>query len=263
MPVYAHHRHTIERLRDHFAPDPNHLALIIIGSVARGDAHARSDVDCLLVVTDAEYARREADGRLAFSANHLADYPDGEANIGTIRRGYVHEVARRGPEPARFAFTDALIAWGRIPDLAELIAAIPRYPEHERHAKLVSFRSQLPVHLAYMQLADFSQNPYLLAETAVELVLFGGRLILAHNRMLYPGRKLFVRELERAPDRPPDLLDLATVLLQQPGMGSARAFCDTVEGYHAWPHAPEGAMARFQHDRDLHWLRGPAALADS
>src|SRR5437879_12830929 len=51
-----------------------------------------------------------------------------------------------------------------------------------------SFVSQLPVHLAYLELGEYSGNAWLLAETAVELVLFGGRLILAHNRILLCAR---------------------------------------------------------------------------
>jgi hypothetical protein len=81
--------------------------------------------------------------------------------------------------------------------------------------------------------------------------------------MLYPSRKLFLRELDRAPDRPPDLLDLATHVLQHPGINSAKAFCDRVLSFAAWPQPPEGHMARFQHDRELQWLWGTPALADS
>jgi hypothetical protein len=149
-----------------------------------------------------------------------------------------------------------------VPDLAALISRIPVYSERERTEKMIGFASQLPVHFAYMQLADYSQNPYLLAETAVELVLFGGRLLLAHNRILYPGRKWFMRQLECAPQKPAGLLALATDLLRHPGIAPAETFCAAIAAFNDWPQAPEGAMARFQRDRELLWRIGIPPLAD-
>ncbi len=261
--MYPHHRRAIERLRDRFEPDPENLALLIIGSVGRADAHERSDLDCVLVVTDEAYRRREAEGSLSIAAHDVCEYPNGEANIGAVQLQFLRAAAERGPEPVRFAYIGTIVVFSRIPSLDRLLAQIPCYPEHERTRKLISFASQLPVHLSYMHLAEYSRNPYLLAQCAVEIVLFGGRLILAHNRMLYPSRKLFLRELERAPDRPPDLLDLATHVLEHPGIDSANAFCDRVLSFADWPRPPEGHMARFQHDRELQGLWGTPALADS
>lgn len=77
--MYDHHRRVIERLHQRHAPDPDHLALIVIGSVARDDAREDSDVDCILVVSDEAYARRQAVSETAFSADDLCDYPDGHA----------------------------------------------------------------------------------------------------------------------------------------------------------------------------------------
>ncbi len=70
--MYAHHQQTIARLADRCQADPTMLALIIVGSVARGDAHAGSDVDCYLVATDAEYQSRLAAGTTGFHADDLA-----------------------------------------------------------------------------------------------------------------------------------------------------------------------------------------------
>jgi hypothetical protein len=260
--MYPQHARTIRRLTERFGADPDVLALIIIGSVARGEAREDSDVDCYLVVTDAAYATREAAHALSFSADDLCDYPGGHAGGRVVDLAYLHDVAARGPEPARYAFTGAFPAVSRLPGLAELLEQIPRYPEAERTEKMISFVSQLPVHFSYLVLGEYSQNPYLLAQTAVELVLFGGRLILAHNRMLYPNRKWFLRELARAPEKPADLLDRATALLTRPGIATAGAFCDSVLQFQHWPQPPEGTMARFQEDRELHWRTGPAPLAE-
>ena len=67
---------------------------------------------------------------------------------------YLQDVAARGPEPARFAFVQAFPAFARLPNLTDLLDPIAQYPEHERTKKLVSFASQLPVHLSYLELGE-------------------------------------------------------------------------------------------------------------
>jgi predicted nucleotidyltransferase len=261
--MYPHHQRTIQRLIDRFAPDPSVLALIIIGSVARGDARADSDVDCLLLVDDPAYQARRAANQLLINADDLCDQPGGQAGGRVIDLAFLYDVAVRGPEPARFAFVRAIPAFARLPNLAELLAPVARYPEHQRTEKMISFASQLPVHLSYLQLGEYSQNPYLLAQTAVELVLFGGRLILAHNRMLYPNRKWFLREFERAPDKPDGIVELAMQLLTQPSIAHATTFCERILQFQPWPQPAEGTLARFQNDRELHWREHSVPLADS
>jgi hypothetical protein len=263
MRVYPHHQRTIQRLAERLRADPATLALLVIGSVARGEARAGSDVDFYLVLADAAYLERRAADRLWVEADDLCDYPDGHAGGRVLDVGYLRDVAARGPEPARFAFVQATPVFTRLPNLDELLAPIARYPEHERTEKMISFASQLPVHLSYLQLGEYSRNPYLLAQTAVELVLFGGRLILAHNRMLYPNRKWFMRELDRAPDKPAGMVELARQLLVQPSIALAETFCEPILGFQPWPQPPEGALARFQNDREFNWRHGSVALADS
>jgi hypothetical protein len=113
--MYPHHQRTIQRLIDRFQPDPTVLALIIIGSVARGEARADSDVDCLLLVTDASYQARRAANQLSINADDLCDDPQGQAGGRVIDLAYLQDVAARGPEPARFAFVQAFPAFARWP----------------------------------------------------------------------------------------------------------------------------------------------------
>lgn len=260
--MHTHHQRAIARIIERVRADPDVLALVIIGSVARGDATAGSDLDGYLILTDTAYQARQAAALSAWSATELCDWPGGTAGGLAVDLAMLSDAAERGPEPARYAFTGAFAPFSRVPNLDALLQRIPAYPEHERTEKLISFASQLPVHLAYLRLGEYSDNPYLLAETAVEIVLFGGRLILAHNRMLYPNRKWFMRELARAPERPPGLVGLAERLLRTPSIAHAQAFCDTVLNFAPWPRPPEGTMARFQRDRELHWRSGTAPLAE-
>ncbi|KAI9011842.1 hypothetical protein DFJ74DRAFT_710755 [Hyaloraphidium curvatum] len=256
--MHAHHRSALERIVRRFQADPDALALIVVGSVARGDARPDSDVDAYLVVTD----ERFADGRREWNADDLCDWHGGTAGGPIVDLGFLRDAAERAPEPLRYAFTNAFVAFSRVPDLQELLDRIPVYQGRERAGKLAGFAGQLPVHLAYLRLGEYSRNAYLLAEPAVELVLYGGRLILAHNRMLYPGRKWFMRELARAPVKPEAMVRLAEELLAAPSIARAEAFCGAVLGFAAWPQPPEGATARFRRDREDHWRSGAPPLAD-
>src|SRR5262245_47908920 len=75
--MYRHHRESAERTAAHFAGDASVLALILGGSVAHGFAAADSDLDVLIVVSDAEYAQRRREGRLQFLDSDLCTYPNG------------------------------------------------------------------------------------------------------------------------------------------------------------------------------------------
>jgi hypothetical protein len=101
--MYPHHQRTIQRMIERFQHDPTVLALIIIGSVARGEARADSDVDCYLLVDDAAYQARRAANQLSINPSDLCDQPHGQAGGRVIDLAYIQDVAARGPEPARFA----------------------------------------------------------------------------------------------------------------------------------------------------------------
>lgn len=257
------HRRIVERMTERYRADPDVLALIVIGSVARGEAHERSDVDAISILSDEAYARHCASEVPPLDAEELAGEGGDETRAAIRDKEYLRAAAERGPEPARFAFVRTLVPFSRDPEVERLLAAIPAYPDHEREGKMASFASQLPVHLSYLYLGDYSENPYILADAAHELALFGGRLILAHNRLLYPGRKHFLSQLERAPEQPDRFLWLLRRLLRQPCIPTAEAFCEAVLTFREWPHPAEGQGARYLRDRDLAWLHRPAALGES
>lgn len=262
MPMHKNHCQTIENLRQHFETDSEVLTLIIVGSVARGGARPESDVDFYLVVNDEAYNARKATGHMQLSLTDLAIPPCPEANGRVITRPYMHAVADHGTEPFKYSFVNARIVFSREPEIEVITRRCAAYPEHKRLEKMMSFAAQIPVHFSFLEFGHYSQTKYVLYETAVKIVLFAGRLVLAHNRMLYPGRKGFMRELAKAPDRPTDMITLANNLLSAPTIDSARAFIDPVMGHADWPQPPEGIGPRFFHDSVDQWERGWCPLED-
>lgn len=69
--MLAIHRDLIDRMQARYQADPDVLALIVIGSVARGEASERSDVDALAILSDAAFARRFPSGTSPRTAEEL------------------------------------------------------------------------------------------------------------------------------------------------------------------------------------------------
>ena len=260
--LYPHHQRTVERLIDRFQVDPNFLALLIGGSLVKGYGNEGSDVDFMLIATDEEYARRSADRALTYYSTDLCDYPGGYVDGKIVNVAFLEEVADRGSEPARSAFENVIMAYSQLPQLDDLLERITAYPETTHTAKLQSFYAQLLAMQWYVGEAEKRDNRYLMMHTVSDLVLFGGRMLLAHNRMLYPYHKWFLRRLQDAPEKPVEWMTLIDQLLNEPSKANADRFCEAILNFTAWPAPPEGWPARFMEDTEWAWRRGSAAIGD-
>jgi hypothetical protein len=260
--LYPHHQRTVERLVERFQGDPNFRALLIGGSLVKGYGNESSDVDFMLVATDDEFARRSADHTLTYYATDLCDYPGGYVDGKIINVAFLEEVADRGSEPARSAFENVIVAYSRLPQLDDLLQRITTYPAATHAAKVQSFYAQLLAMQWYVGEAEKRDNRYLMMHVVSELVLFGGRLILAHNQMMYPYHKWFLRRLQDAPQKPAGLMALIDQLLNEPSKANADRFCDAILNFTAWPAPPVGWPARFMEDTEWAWRYGKAAIAD-
>ena len=247
---------------ERFQADPNFLTLLIGGSLVKGYGDEYSDVDFMLIATDEEYARRESQRALTYFATDLCDYPGGYVDGKIVDVAFLEEVADRGSEPARSAFENVRVAYSQLPHLTDLLGRISTYPEAGHAEKIRSFYAQLLAMQWYVGEAEKRENRYLMMHTASELVLFGGRLIMAHNRLLYPYHKWFLRRLQAAPHKPADLMTLIDQLLKEPSKAQADRFCDAILNFTTWDSPPEGWPARFMHDTEWAWRRGSAAIGD-
>jgi hypothetical protein len=254
--MLAHHQQTIDRLSAHFQADPAALALIIGGSVAKGLCRPDSDVDFMLVVSDEDFARRAQDNAYHFFSRDFTDYDGGYVDGKIIDRAFMREAADHGSEPARAAFVSAFITFSRDPEIAELLAHLPVYPEAEHSAKIQSFHAQMQALQWFVGEAEKRNNPYLMLHAVSDLVLFGGRMILAYNRILYPYHKWFITELRRAPHKPADLIERIDTLLAAPSKAHADAFCDSVLNFTDWEVGSEIWPVRFMRDSEWNWRYG-------
>lgn len=267
--MYPHHQHAleraIERLQDQGeAP----LAIIIGGSIAKGTERADSDVDLIVVVSEQEYWRRLQDDSVVFFWEDIADYPGGYVEGRYIDLNYLEQAAQRGSEPTRHAFTGARVLLSQQADLAprisQLLAQIPLYPEAQRNSKIKAFYSQYWSYNHYFwQVACADNDPYLKLRSASNIVLFGCRMLLAHNRLLFPCQRRLLQQLERATDKPEGIVNLAKALMSEPTEANRQAFCDAIEQFRDWqPGDVPQILSRQTRYAEMHWFTGDMDLAE-
>ena len=187
--LLEHHRATIDRAVARLQARDDVLAVLVGGSIAHGFATATSDVDLLIVVSDAEWERRLAAGDTTELDLESATYEGGYVDGKYTSVGFIRDVAERGTETTRFAFDGVTVAWSRVDGLEEAVRAAARYPIDGRADRIRSFHAQLEYWQWLFREGVRSDNAFVRAVAAPNVVLFAGRLILAHNAVLYPGIK--------------------------------------------------------------------------
>jgi len=244
----------------HFLKDPDVLGLILCGSLAHGFCSAESDVDVMIVVSDAEHDERLRTGRSCFFSRELCTYAAGYVDGKYVSEDFLRAVNEKGSEPARFAFKDARILFSTAPALPELLAQVARYPSAEKASRIHRFQAQFQAWSWFASEALKREDAYLLQTAASKLCLFGGRIVLAHNELLYPYHKWFLRTLAGAPEKPAGLLPALERLAAAPSAESVKGFSTLIRGFLPWEIDPIGWGAEFQAESELSWLRGAAPV---
>lgn len=257
-----HHERAISRLVEHFAEDETCLGVIVGGSVARGLEREDSDVDVMLVVTDELYRERWARNQLFYITGEFCDYPGGYIDGKIVDSQYLMAAAERGNEVTRAAFKGAFVAYSRLDGLAEIVRRIPAYQEHEQQDKVQAFYAQFECAAWYVSEAFRRDDGYLRTHAISQMVLYGGRLILAHNQVLYPYHKHLMTELQNAAEKPDGLVELIDALLDCPSPERARAFHDAIKAFRPWNQAGEMWQTRYMKDTELAWLDNRAFVGD-
>ena len=260
--MLSHHAETVQRTTDHFSAQPGVLGLLLGGSLAHGFETPESDVDVMIVVSDAEHRERMEKGTTCFFSRELCTYPDGYVDGKYTSLGFLDEVESHGSEPARFAFQDARVLFTRDSSLLGRVQSIARYPVGEKAARLWRFQAQVEAWHWYCGQALAKNNLTLLRTAVGKLVLFGGRVVLAHNETLYPFHKWFLRVLESVPHQPPGLLAQIQGLALDPTKETIDQFAQSIREFRPWEISHATWPAQFMADSENNWLTQPAPVDD-
>lgn len=260
--MYAHHQATIDTLIPQFQADNTVIALLLVGSIAKGWHKANSDVDIIIIKTDEAYQTLLANNQLTYWDDKLTNYEDGYVDGKYIDKQFLLDVQSHGSEVAKSAFMGAQVLFSRDPEIATLIQQICTYPEDQRDEKIKSFASQVILWRWYVGEAEKRSDRFLLLQSTSELVLFGSRLMLAHNRLLYPYYKWLRKQLEQAEDLPGGYFKLMDELLANPTRENAYVYADSVLSFREWGVDVPKAVVRFLHEREWNWREGKPTIHD-
>lgn len=258
--MYPHHQQALDRITASFSADPNVLGILLVGSIAHGFACPDSDVDIMLVVSDAQHAERAEAGTLTDFNLDLCSYDGGYVDIKYVCPGLMARVGADGSEPARFAFEGAQMAFSRDARIAQLLTRIARYPIERKVDNLRRFFAQLKAWRWYCDEAHKHDNRYLLSRAVNNLILFGGRLVLAKNETLYPSHKWFLRVLAAVEQKPEGIVDMIGEILASPEIAAISRFYDAICGFDDWPDA--NWSHQFMMDSELNWITGHTPVED-
>jgi len=194
---------------------------------------------------------------LTYDKETLKGYIDGKV----VDLQFLKTVAERGSEPARDAFNGAWIAYSKIPELEDLFKKIPVFQKEEKLVKIQKFYAQFETANWIIKEAERRNDDYLLTRGITDLILFGGRLILEHNEILYPFHKLLMQTLEKAPEKPENLTLLINTLLKNRNSKNAQVLYNTIKDFRKW-EAREFWAIRFMLDTELAWIERKPYVGD-
>ncbi|MEO0345710.1 MAG: nucleotidyltransferase domain-containing protein [Pseudomonadota bacterium] len=262
MPIRDHHQRAIDRLADAYRGDPRYRALIIGGSVAKGYARDDSDVDFLIVATDEAFEEHRRAHDLFINRRDVCDYDGGFVDGKIVSFPFLEALAKKGNEPSRAAFEGAFAAYSHIPNLDDLLQRIPVYPDTGHDDRVRAFYSMAFIQHWLFHEAERHGNRYTQIRAASQLALFAGRLILAHNRRLFPYHKWFHRTLKSVSDKPVGLMACFDALLDEPRGDRATELFELVRDFRDWGVSDLEAYTWFMTDVEWSWISGQTPIED-
>jgi predicted nucleotidyltransferase len=249
------HERAISAYVESVQGDERNLAVVVVGSVARGTERPDSDVDVYLVVDDAWFDEAMAANRLARVERRDADYPGGYLDIKLASPGYLAAAIEHGDDPTRASFEGARPVFDRI-GLERELAAVVQLREEAWAGRIRSHVSQARLHGGYfLRQAAERDERFLLQHAGVHLTFAAARAAFAANRVFLRGPK-YVAATLAAVETPTGFLDAWWAVVDGP---DARNGAELVERVDAWlgdAVAPDDTLSTFIRDNELAWLRG-------
>ncbi len=222
--MYRHHAESIENLIAYFRPMPGLTALILGGSVAKGNERPDSDIDAIVIVSEEAYASLAAQNRFAEVIAGHCTYEGGYFDVKYKTKRMLEEAALYASEPTRNAYVKARVLFSSDPAIEPLLERIAAYPENERMQKIRCFNADLQLNRGYFLRCVPENNAYMRAHLAQEIVYSVYRLILLENRVLFPSNRRLEEAVRGCKKRPADILERGAVFLKEISEAACEAF---------------------------------------
>lgn len=249
-----HHERAIARYVADVSADPEVLAVIVSGSVARGAERVDSDVDLYLVVSERRWDEAYAARRLMYTSTDGIGYDEGYFDIKLATLSYLDDAAERGDDPVRDSFASARVVFSRVPDLASRLSRVVEISADDWRDRVAGFVAQCRLHGGYfLQQAYEHGDPLLLAHASVHLVTSAARALLAHNGVFFPGPKYLRARVAGLASAPPGFASLLDAVIASPSPTTAAALLEAVEQSVGDALPRDETLSRFVLDNELAW----------
>lgn len=254
--MYEHHKESIEKLIDYFRNDTEVIAVILGGSVAKGCARIDSDIDAMVVVTDDRYNQLLKDNKLSECISGYCTYENGYFDIKYLTKNYLTSVANHGSEPARNAYKSAQCIYSKDDEIYNLITLIPIFQKSEKENKLLSFYSAFELNSGYFWGAS-ENNVYLRVRTATDIVLYGYRMLLQENEVLFPCHKSLLKAVTELKNKPDNIIEKANHFLETIDNETKDDFVNSILQFIEYepPKDDSKVLTRFIDDNELWWYK--------
>ena len=252
-----HQEKAIEAYLASVVDDEATLAVVIVGSVARGTERHGSDVDLYLVVSDEAWDAAFAANKVAWVEREELDYPGSYIDIKLVSPRYLATAAVRGDDPTRASFAGARIAFSRIDGLADMITAIGTLPADEWNARMQSYQAQMYLYGGYfLGQATQSGDTFLIRHAAMHCVYSAGRAVLAGNQQFLQGPKYLRKGVTAAVSAPAGFVAAWDALIDDPTPDNAAQLTALVVDWWPTKFPREDVLSTFIRDNELAWLTG-------
>lgn len=254
--MYKHHQESIANLLRYFEGDTAILAIILGGSVAKGLERADSDIDAIIVTTDERHRELALSNRLAETIRGHCTYEKGYFDIKYCTKGYLKAVDAKGSEPSRNAFLSARILYCTDDEIAQIVPRLGVFQVSEQAEKTMSFYSGLMLNQGYLWRVS-GDNPYLRMRAAVDIVLYGYRLLLQQNEVLFPCHKSLPIAIAKLANKPDNIMEKEQRLLSTLSDDAKTDFVDSILAFISFTPPQDSAetLTRFVDDNELWWYK--------
>ena len=262
--MYQHHRDSLENMIQYFTQtDPKKdeiIAIIFGGSVAKGCERPDSDLDAMVILTDEAYQALCEKHQTTECIFGYCTYPEGYFDVKYYDKQFLRDVAQRGSEPARNAFFKARCVYTKDEEIPGLVEKIARFQTGEQEDKMLSFYGAFILNTGYFW--DMSrEDVFLRTKTVTEIVLYGLRMLLEENQVLFPCPKGLYQAVNRLEHKPEGILEKADALLLNRDDRSKEDFVNTLMNFLNYqpPEDYSLPLTRYVEDNEL-WWRTPRPL---
>lgn len=229
--MYQHHAESIEKLITYFQEKEGVIALILGGSVAKGNERPDSDLDATVIVTEEQYKKQKEQNCLAETILGYCTYEAGYFDVKYRTKGYLKLAAACGSEPTRSAFYKGRVLFSSDPEVETLLEKINTFPTDEKEQKCRVFYANIWLNLYYFMGCIPEKTSYMRLHVVSEIVYSVYRLILQENEVLFPCNRRLEEYVALCEKKPEQILELAAEFMERMDKESGDAF---VEAWKDW-----------------------------